>query len=379
MSGKGKTTNLAITVKAPTAPKQKVKARKRKSKKMSIRAPIKSSGVDPNTAAWIRLIADPCNSQLVHPIYGGTGNGYLSRVRYSFTVHNTSTANNGVLLWYPEYAGGDGLPSTPSTYRPGSCFVYETNNAGSPPVNSTNNPFGSAGSSVGGTYATYRDPAHNFTNSSNYASRCVAACARVLYTGPPLTKSGLFSADNNHKFSQAIDLGGATLPTIDQIASVLPVTKPLPYSAEIRWLPGSNSSVFRRTTSSNISLDNLQNDTLLYVSNTVANTPSQPGLSYAESSGIAITWRGLPTTTTGDITIELIKVFEWVPWDNTALMNVSNRPTSTVKGFAAMDYINKIADSISYVVDGYSNTMAAMTNPSVLGMISKMSKVAIGY
>jgi hypothetical protein len=50
MSGKGKTTNLAITVKAPTAPKQKVKARKRKSKKMSIRAPIKSSGVDPNTA-----------------------------------------------------------------------------------------------------------------------------------------------------------------------------------------------------------------------------------------------------------------------------------------------------------------------------------------
>lgn len=332
------------------AKKNQAQNKKRRNGKSSKTINRRMQGDNDPALKWARLISDPCYGQLTHPLYGGTSGGYLARFKSTITVHLAAAQNNGWFLWFPEYHCAAGASTANALAAPQSCWIYENSGVSTFPPNTTAAPLGSPASLM----VPVADPANSFLRGVAGTARTVAACAKVMYAGAPLTKSGIFTYDNQVKASQVLDTPTTGVPDIGQLAAVSSTTSPTPRTMEVRWIPNIvNSARYRRATplTTDFSQNMYHDDTILFSRFPTGTSLSTPGSSNSDSTGILITWRGLPPTVASDVTIELYKVVEWMPYDNGSLIQPTPAPPTQSSVNRAFDMIASMAKAISYAGD----------------------------
>jgi hypothetical protein len=115
---------------------------------------------DAASAAYLRLLADPCAADMVAPTFGGTGSGYLMRTKFVKAMGNFS---DGVFEFTPQFAS---------------------------------QPYRFSGASATGTAlgAASFDAAPSQLRAIAGTFRCVAACMKVYYTGSELTRQGIIAS-----------------------------------------------------------------------------------------------------------------------------------------------------------------------------------------
>jgi len=73
------------------------------------RAKAVTTALDSSATDYARLLADPINAPLVHPVYAGGDGGYLIRFDSTFTTTAGATDTSGYLHWTPGAMGPDGI------------------------------------------------------------------------------------------------------------------------------------------------------------------------------------------------------------------------------------------------------------------------------
>lgn len=163
---------------------------------------------------YVRLLLDPCGAPLVHPIGTPTG-GILIRAQSIVPLGTTSASTAGILHWVP-----GAMNSTNNE------LLFAVPATSSAATSMTVSP-----SSPGKTFIT--------NNASDY--RCVAACARIMYDGTELNRSGRIGYGNT--IGGSILLGTTT--SVDAIISTLTHVERTPQTiAEIRWCPNEADMTF---------------------------------------------------------------------------------------------------------------------------------------
>jgi len=193
------------------ARKRNQQSSKRKPVPRSI-APTQS-GFDSASAAYLRLLADPCAADMVAPTYGGTGSGYLMRTKY---VLAAGAVTDSVFEFTPQFATQPYRLSTAGTTG-GALSAAGLVTLPTQLVN------------IAGTY------------------RCVAACMKVYYTGSELTRQGIVASALT---------GGPYL-----LAGVTPIEAAPGFAEkstryvrlgtemhEVRWVPQESDQTFVSTT-----------------------------------------------------------------------------------------------------------------------------------
>lgn len=161
--------------------KSKNKRIVKKVKKVPSQQVSRFRGLDSHGAAYARLLADPCNAPLVHPVFGGANGGLLMRSRSVFTVNTTALATAGYLHWTP------GAIGTTNSELVAAEFATT----------------GTSGTAAGLGGA----PGKTFLASNSTSYRPVAACMQVYYLGSETTRQGFVLVDNT--LGGLIDIGGA--------------------------------------------------------------------------------------------------------------------------------------------------------------------------
>lgn len=195
-------------------PKPAKAPRKRAAKRSAGVGSLTQPRLDAAARKWISLLADPCNAPLVEPCYGGTGTGYLSRVR-DYVYPNASAVD--FLLEFTPFFDSN------STFRSG----WSATSGGA---------LGTAGAqALGGLMGNINVVGRK---------RCVAACVKVIYTGAELERKGLVAG--------TLD-SGITLFTAETINGNAPQwLVGMPHTArmgsekhEFLWVPGDGDQNFR--------------------------------------------------------------------------------------------------------------------------------------
>jgi hypothetical protein len=163
-------------------------------------------GFDAAAKAYARLLQDPCNAPLVHPIGCPTG-GILVRAQ-SITSLGSPTATAGVLHWTPGAIGLNNVELLTSS-------VLNLNTATLMAVSAD-------------------APGRAFLVSNASAVRCVAACAKIMWDGAESARAGRIAYGNS--VGGFLDVGstptpGSIMPNLETMER-MPQTK-----AEIRWCP----------------------------------------------------------------------------------------------------------------------------------------------
>lgn len=161
--------------------KSKNKRIVKKTKKVVSQQISRTRGLDAPGAAYARLLSDPCNAPLVHPVFGGGNGGLLMRSRSVFTVNTTALATAGYLHWTPGAIG--------------------TSNS-----ELLSAEFATTGTS-GAAAALATAPGKAFLAANSTSYRPVAACMQVYYLGSETTRQGFVLVDNT--LGGLIDLGGS--------------------------------------------------------------------------------------------------------------------------------------------------------------------------
>lgn len=285
----------AKPAKSKTARRRRSKARRR----------FVSASLSP-MAAYRRLLLDPCSAPVACPPFSDS-QGYCLRLQASYTLHGGSAAaNNGYLTWFPEFVNQ-------STYA--SLFIFENSSTSVAPVNTLANPYGSSRT----TSASALDsPAWAYcSNQPNGVFRVVAACARVMYVGSDLNRSGMFAASNNVSAKQVFGglFGNGNFPTVDNLFSAMPNHRRLQSSMEVIWKPNQVSSLrFRSACGSTFT--NPSSDYLVFPGiPTTSTTVASPQFD-EDTRAITIAWKGLNSTVTSDVVVEFYQVIEMIPGIN---------------------------------------------------------------
>lgn len=194
------------------------------------------AGLDKAAIGWLKLLADPCGAELTEPCYGSTGTGYLTRSRTLFPIPNgalaTDKATDAVFEISPCYGAS-------AFVRWGWSSIL-------------NGSLGNA--SVFGADGL-------ITSSVVGRSRCVALCARVIYTGTELDRKGYVGMvlDSGISLSTGEPIAGTAnswsqaCPNIHRLGDA---------DVELRWVPAAEDSQFlaagEEWSASNISGNSLQ-------------------------------------------------------------------------------------------------------------------------
>lgn len=219
---------------------------------------IRAAGLDSAALAHAKLIADPCNAPLAHPVYPGGDAGYLVRVDSFLTYGGTGSAINGVLHYTPGYMNASGT----------ELLVMQST--------LPNNPVALSASSSA--------PGKTFLSTNSQGIRCVAACVKVSYPGVESNRSGRLHF--GHTNAGVLDL--ADTPDIDGTAPLLPHYSRTPTdNIEIMWKPGEADAEF--------------ND---------PNATADAAIRDRKSS-ITIVWAGIPQGV--GLVFHFTAVYEWTP------------------------------------------------------------------
>lgn len=221
-----------------------------------------SRGLDGPGLAYARLLADPCNAPLAHPVYSGTEGGYLVRTDSFFSHGVGPGVTAGCLIFTPGLLSGSG----------GSVVIGGAADSVTP----------FTPSAVG----TTRCPGYTFLTNTASVARCVAACLKVTYPG---TESGRSGRIHYGQVSGGI-INTISTFTADEIAQMLPNYERTPAGCiELIWKPNDADQLFIKPGSS-INDDSAKNN---------------------KCASLAVAFAGLPAAT--GLTFHFTAVWEWQP------------------------------------------------------------------
>lgn len=217
--------------------------------------------LDAQAAAYARLLADPCNAPIVHPIYPGGDAGYLFRAESFGTFGQGAGITSGVVHWTPGY------------------------------VNASDTQLLTMAAATSGTGVTLAVAAPNtltpgkaFLTANARGCRCVAACLKVTYSGAESNRSG--RVHYGLTTAGLADLGQGV--TADEVAQTLQhFTRTPAESFEIIWKPSVGDTEF--------------------------NDPSEAASAVIRDrkSAITVAFAGLPANV--GLTFHFTAVYEWTP------------------------------------------------------------------
>jgi hypothetical protein len=129
-------------------------------------------GLDGPALEFARLLADPCNAKMVHPVYSGTGAGILTRFESDVILNNGATETCAYVAFCPA-ALNTGAGSSGSVSYASAALVSD---------------------------ATVFTPAALFARQPGFgmvasisAYRVVSACLQISYPGSELSRAGIAS------------------------------------------------------------------------------------------------------------------------------------------------------------------------------------------
>ncbi|APG76263.1 hypothetical protein 2 [Changjiang tombus-like virus 6] len=279
-------------------------------------AKIPRSPLDAQGLAYARLLADPCNAPLVHPVYSGTEGGYLIRADSFLTVGANALEQAGVFQWVP--GGIDALQD--------NILLGAAANA-----TTAINPGVSGAAS----------PAWDFLTNTASQVRCVAACLRIMYPGSESSRSGRIAFG---QASGALLKSGVTV-TANNLANTMAHYCRTPADEiEVVWKPNDADQLFRNP-ALNGALQDLD-----------------------RRAALVCSFAGLPAAT--GVVFRMTAVYEWQPRVNEgiAVPNLSKSMSS-----------NTLDDVVNYLIQrgyGFINGAAASAGHGLsAGLISGISGV----
>lgn len=256
------------------APKTK-RQNKRPAKKMRQQTgSTRPNGLDAQGAAYARLLADPCNASLVHPVYGGTNGGLLMRSRSVFSVNGTVTTTAGYLHWTPGAIGTTNSEMLTAEY-------LNTGTSASPIVLTS-------------------APGKAFLAANSTSYRPVAACMQVYYLGSETGRAGFVLCDNTT--GGLIDLGGSY--STDLLSRTLGAYSRTPGNCvEIVWKPTMGDETW-----------------------------IDPGVATAavdkdRRGAVTLAWGGLPAGV--QLSIVCTAIYEWIPNPQSGLASSTESRSSS--------------------------------------------------
>lgn len=233
-------------------------------------------GFDAAAKAYARLLLDPCNAPLAHPIGCPTG-GILVRAQ-SVTSIGGATQTAGVFHWTPGALGANSVESLIA--------------------NSLDQNTASAFTTV------TVSPGKTFLGANASAVRCVAACVKIMWDGAESARSGRIAYGNT--VGGFIDL--STTTTAANIIPALETMERMPQTkAEIRWCPNEFD--------------------LAYTDPTVNTSQAE------KDRRSAITVVGVNYPANSYITLELTAVYEYLPAPSTGVAMATRSTTSSSNTF----------------------------------------------
>lgn len=215
-------------------------------------------GLDAGGAAYARLLMDPCNAPLVHPVYPGGDAGFLFRAESFSNFGGGVGETAGTFHWTPGYVNA----STSELIVNGSV----------------------AGGTTGSFVINSSSPGRGFLTSNSKGMRCVAACVKVTYPGAESTRAGRVHYGLTN--AGMIDVGNSLTP--DAVAQTLQHYSRTPAETfEIIWKPN--------------------------VADTEFNDPTETSgaLIRDRKSSVTVSWAGLPAAI--GLTFHMTAIYEWTP------------------------------------------------------------------
>lgn len=220
---------------------------------MRVRRPL-----DAVATAYANLLADPCGSPVVHPVYPGGDAGFLFRAETFVTIGGGAGETAGILHWTPGYVN-----ATNTEYLSSA----STTSAGAPAI-----------------AAATSTPGKTFLANNTRGARCVAACAKVTFAGAESSRSGRV----HYGLTSAGMIDAGATVSVDQVSQVLQHYSRTPADTfEVVWKPNIGDTEF--------------NDP----------TEAAGALIRDRKSAITIAFAGLPAAT--GLTFHLVAIYEWTP------------------------------------------------------------------
>lgn len=271
-------------------------------KKKSKRAKRRSSALPTPMLSLARLIADPCGAPLtgVDVIEANI----VERARAFNGVNNTNSHTCGYVVWFPSHVGHTSAGVSNRNYN---CYLWESTNPLTVPINTAASPMGLSGfSAASGLFLP--DPAAGTVSDTSPFSRqkTYSGCLQFEYLGGLTNIQGQVAVVKNLSlaaFNRNSGAPGAALVPMN-------VTQMFTYAQEReRTQIGGHEAVWRPTADSCVYRTNGQEMAGLVGATTgdIANTVFMSGqaalLETVERSvnpneiyGVAIAWQGLSVT-----------------------------------------------------------------------------------
>jgi len=252
--------------------------------------------LDAVASAYARLLTDPCNGPLVHPIYAGGEGGYLARYEKDFiSLPNAiATSTAGAICWTPALLCSPTVDSTDFQNGVSHSSVYLAADASNPTT-------GALTDTTACNWINYKDGQPGFDQLSTMAGgvRCVAACMQITFPGTELQRSGVVSLaqlpDANAVLRTGSHVNPAVSFTVGGMRAVSPVVSRTPETTmEVKWKPSIGDQAYK--------------------------TPD--AVSHSDTSRhscLTATWSGIPAGV--GMRIRMVAVYEWVPRAANGLMN----------------------------------------------------------
>jgi len=213
---------------------------------------------------------------------------------------------NGYYVWFPEFHGNSG-----GNYYNANCFAFANSATNVRPTNTTAAPMGVASLNTTGLFIA--DPMYpNLNNNASFArAKTLAACLQVEYTGQLSAMAGQVAIIQNYSLeafnANTGNAGEFIPPSVDEMFSYAAVRERFQLDGhEVVWRPNVNAAVFR---SADVEATNTGDkpDSCFFAGQTAATATKLATPNPQNVYGIAIAWRGIPSTA-NCIAINCVKV-----------------------------------------------------------------------
>ena len=272
-----------------------------------------AASLDSAALKYARLLSDPCNADLCHPVYAGTEGGYLVRLKSFLTAGGSGSAVDSITCFNPFGRNDTGFQQWCATYASAGGGLGNVSEFGSMPWLST------------GGVGYYRP---------------VAGCLKVHYIGAELERKGLVSLIVGKQQCQYGDAYGST--TADALVPTSAKTVRLGSEPhELRWAP-------------------------MTPDDTEYSTQYQPGGSYTpvgvvKGTVLTVIVQGAPA---GSVRLEVDFVYEWLPEYSSGLVNSITTPPSR-------NTLNDVLRAIGNAAGGIQEWAVSSQGKRVLGAIGR--------
>lgn len=273
--------------------------------------------LDPHTADYMHLIANPCKGPLVRVPGSALGNSIIERVRSTISLPTTATNNNGYIMWFPSYVGNGNSEVNPGpTYTPGNLYLFQNASTSVSPSNTTALPMGLDSVTTTGVFLADPSLTSISTGSAFSRAKCVAACSQLEFLGALSTCSGQVAIISNATLSNINQNVGASgqefiPPSIDQVFSYAAYRERLQLDGhEVVWRPSDATSVLRSYAAGYAGAAQTSvADTVFWTGQKTVVPTHVSCMEPRDACGIIIAWKGVPAIA-NSISLNFIKVIE---------------------------------------------------------------------